>query len=159
MAAHEFHLVTDWHLDAPIAEVWRELNQPEHWPEWWRAVKRVVDVAPGDAAGIGAVRRFTWTSALPYELTFDMTVTRVEPNCILEGRARGELDGVGLWTLAAEGTGTHVRYDWRIEVTKPWQRAVAPILRPAFTWNHNVVMAWGFEGLCKRLGIAPSSAR
>jgi len=29
---------------------------------------------------------------------------------------------------------------------------LAPIARPLFEWNHNVVMNWGAEGLKKRLG-------
>jgi hypothetical protein len=29
---------------------------------------------------------------------------------------------------------------------------LAPIARPVFKWNHDVVMAWGREGLEKRLG-------
>jgi hypothetical protein len=44
-----------------------------------------------------------------------------------------------------------VRYEWIVEVTKPWQRLLAPVLRPVFTWNHNVVMGWGYDGLVKKL--------
>ena len=106
----------------------------------------------GDASGIGAVRRFTWGTALPYTLSFEMTATRIEPMHLIEGRARGELDGTGRWTLTAAGPGTHVRYDWMIDITTPWQVMLAPILRPLFAWNHNVVMAWGYHDLKKRLG-------
>ena len=66
-------------------------------------------------------------------------------------RARGELDGIGLWTLTPAGAGTHVRYDWDIDITKPWQVRLAPLLRPVFAWNHNVVMRWGYEDLKTRL--------
>ena len=38
-----------------------------------------------------------------------------------------------------------------VEVTKPWQRALAPLLRPVFAWNHNTVMGWGQGGLARRL--------
>jgi hypothetical protein len=72
---------------------------------------------------------------------------------LLEGEARGELDGVGRWTLSEGEDGTLVRYDWTVDVTKPWQRALAPLLRPVFAWNHGVVMGWGEEGIRKRLGI------
>ena len=113
--------------------------------------EKVQLIAEGDRDGVGAVRRFTWGTALPYTLSFDMTATRVEPMHILEGRAKGELDGAGLWTLTREGEGTHVRYDWQIDVTKPWQVALAPVLRPIFAWNHNVVMGWGYEDLKTRL--------
>jgi hypothetical protein len=151
MASQQFDLVTNWHFNAPVEKVWTELNAPDDWPVWWRAVERVQMLAAGDASGIGAVRRFTWRTALPYALTFDMTATRIEPMTMLEGRASGELDGVGLWTLVPTESGTDVRYNWRIEVTKPWMRAMAPLLKPAFRWNHNQVMAWGYHGLTRRL--------
>ena len=73
-------------------------------------------------------RRITWRTALPYTLTFVMRVTRVEPMTLIEGRAEGELDGLGRWTLTADGGRTHVRYDWIVEVTRPWMRIAAPVL-------------------------------
>jgi uncharacterized protein YndB with AHSA1/START domain len=151
MTAQQFHLVTEWHFDAPIERVWAVLIAPDDWPSWWRAVKRVEILQHGDAAGVGAVRRFTWGTALPYTVIFDMTATRIEPMRCLEGRARGELDGVGLWTVTPAGDGTDVRYDWDIAVTRAWQRMLAPVLKPVFAWNHGVVMGWGYEGLVRRL--------
>src|SRR5690349_14293585 len=144
MAPQQFNLVTEWRFSATVDRVWAELMRPDDWPQWWKAVKRVQTLAEGDADGVGAVRRLTWGSALPYELTFDMRSTRIEPMTVIEGRASGELDGTGRWTIRPDGQGTHVRYDWQIEVTKPWMRALAPVLRPAFAWNHNVVMGWGY---------------
>lgn len=152
LAATRFDLVTEWRLATPVERVWAELSTPDNWPQWWRAVRKVDLLAEGDPrTGIGARRRFTWGTALPYTLSFNMTATRVEPMSVLEGRAVGELDGVGRWTLTPEGDGTHVRYDWMIEITKTWQVALAPILRPVFAWNHNVVMAWGYEDIKTRL--------
>jgi hypothetical protein len=29
--------------------------------------------------------------------------------------------------------------------------ALAPVLRPVFQWNHNVVLGWGYEDLQTRL--------
>ena len=155
MAVSQFNLVTNWSLAAPIERVWDELNHPDAWPQWWSAVKRVEVIAPGDANGVGAIRRITWRTALPYEISFDMRATRVEPMSLLEGRASGELNGVGRWTLTPTPAGTSVRYDWQVDLGKPWMRLLAPVLRPAFAWNHTKVMAWGYEGLCKRLGITP----
>lgn len=151
MPARQFHLVTTWRLDASVSAVWRALSKPEHWPSWWRAVVRVETLAGGDALGIGALRRMTWRTALPYTLTFDMRTTRIEPLHLIEGRAEGELNGLGRWTLARDGTGTRVRYDWIVAVEKPWMRVMAPLLRPVFAWNHNKVMAWGEEDLARKL--------
>lgn len=151
MPATRFDLVTEWRLAAPLQRVWDELTSPDKWPQWWKAVKRVETIRDGDANGIGAVRRFTWATALPYTLSFNMTATRIEPMRLIEGRAQGELDGTGRWTLSSEGTATIVRYDWMVDITNPWQVALAPVLRPVFAWNHHVVMGWGLEGLSARL--------
>lgn len=152
MPATAFHLITDWSLDAPREAVWRALSAPEQWPSWWRAVAAVERLADGDANGVGTVRRMTWRTALPYTLTFDMRTTRVEPMALIEGRAEGELTGLGRWLLSHDGARTQARYEWIVDVTKPWQRTLAPLLRPMFTWNHNVVMGWGEAGLKRKLG-------
>ena len=153
MSATEFNLITNWTLAAAREAVWRELTKPEDWPAWWRAVERVELLEAGDADGVGALRRMTWRTALPYSLTFDMQTVRVEPMTVIEGRAEGELSGVGRWTVDGDRDRTRVRYDWRVEVTQPWMRFVAPLARPVFAWNHGVVMGWGEEGLARRLSV------
>jgi uncharacterized protein YndB with AHSA1/START domain len=151
MPTTTFHLVTHWTLEAPPVAVWAALVQPEQWPAWWRAVEKVEVLNEGGVAGLGAYRRFTWRTALPYAITFNMRVTRIVPLALIEGRADGELDGTGRWTLTPANGGTDVRYDWIVDVTKPWMRALAPVLRPVFAWNHDKVMQWGYEGLQRRL--------
>jgi uncharacterized protein YndB with AHSA1/START domain len=152
MSSTQFHLVTRWVMATPPVAVWEALSKPEDWPSWWRAVEQVEVIELGDADGLGAYRRFTWRTALPYAITFNMRTIRIKPLSVIEGRADGELDGTGRWTLAPAGVGTHVRYDWIVEVTKPWMRVLAPLLRPVFAWNHNKVMEWGREGLERKLG-------
>ncbi len=151
MAAKDFHLITEWRLDAPIDAVWQVLTEVEDWPGWWPAVLRVDGLKPGNDNGVGSLRRMTWRTALPYSLSFDMTTTHVEPKTLIEGQASGELDGIGRWTLAKESGGTYVRYDWIVAVSKPWMRFLAPILRPVFAWNHEKVMGWGLAGIKRKL--------
>jgi uncharacterized protein YndB with AHSA1/START domain len=151
--AEYYEFVTVWRLEAPLEKVWEQIKQSEHWHEWWKGVVRVVELKPGDADGLGSIRRSTWKSALPYTLEFDLEVTRVEPPHILEARAFGELDGIGLWTLTAENENiTHVRYDWKVKTNKAWMNYLSPIAKPFFRWNHNIIMGWGGVGLAKRLG-------
>ena len=73
--------------------------------------------------------------------------------CRLEGIASGELSGRGAWTFSTRGADelTHVRYDWEVDANKVWMRALAPILRPVFEWNHDYVMEKGRIGLNARL--------
>lgn len=144
---------TRWEIPAPVARVWDELMTPEQWPVWWRGVERVELLRPGrDALGTGAVRRYTWKSRLPYRLTFTMETTTIEPQQRIAGRATGELDGYGCWTLASRDGVTLVQYDWEVAATKRWMRLLAPLARPLFEWNHDVVMEWGRQGLLRRVG-------
>jgi uncharacterized protein YndB with AHSA1/START domain len=151
MADYEF--VTIWRAKAPQEKVWDLIFHSEQWPEWWRGVERVDKIRDGDINHVGARHRYTWKSNLPYRLVFEMETTRVEPMSIIEGRAIGELQGAGRWQLSNDGAVTTIRYDWKVETTKCWMNYLAPIARPLFAWNHNVVMGWGGEGLAKRLGV------
>ena len=152
MNAYEF--VTIWRIKAPIETVWNEIYHSTEWPRWWKGVESVVEVRKGDERDIGSIYRYTWKSKLPYRLSFEMQTVRVEPPVLLEGIASGELDGRGLWQLSSDGSETIARYDWKVETTKRWMNLLAPIARPVFEWNHNVVMSWGAEGLAKRLGVS-----
>lgn len=144
MTAKRFELVTLWQLDAAIERVWDRLIDTESWPSWWPSVTKVELLRPArTASGVGAIRRLHWKTALPYDLVFDVEVTKIEPLARIEARAVGELDGLGIWTLWSERGRTIVRYDWNVDVTRPWMRLLAPLLRPVFAWNHGVVMRRG----------------
>jgi uncharacterized protein YndB with AHSA1/START domain len=149
--AAQYHFVTDWTLRAPLEAVWAELNHPEHWPSWWRGVVAVELLEAGDENGVGAYRRMTWKSLLPYRLQFNMRTVSVVRLASIDGVADGELQGTGRWTLAPTATGTAVRYEWTVAATKPWMRLLSPVARPLFAWNHDVIMRWGLEGLTRRL--------
>jgi hypothetical protein len=151
---NQYVLVTHWHLDAPIERVWEALAVPEEWPRWWRYVQAVTEMEKGDAAGIGTRRRYTWSSKLPYRLTFDMRTTLIERPIRIEGVAEGDLNGVGRWQLQALGSTTRVRYEWTVTTGKGWMNLFAPLLAPVFAWNHNQVMLEGGRGLARHLGVA-----
>ena len=114
----------------------------------------VVELSAGDENDVGSIRRTVWKSALPYKLRFDSEVLRVDRLKLIEVRAFGELDGRGLWIFEAEpGDKTKVQYDWQVETTKRWMNLLAPVAKPFFGWNHDVIMGWGEEGLRRRLTI------
>jgi uncharacterized protein YndB with AHSA1/START domain len=148
----EYRFLTTWCLEAPIEPVWEAIHDSERWPEWWRGVERVVELDPGDEAGIGQVGRYTWKSRLPYELSFDVTTLRKERPHLLEGEASGELAGTGTWRLSEGGGLTTVLYEWDVRTTRAWMNLLAPLARPVFAWNHDWVMKHGGEGLARLLG-------
>lgn len=150
MTNYEF--TTVWRFDAPPEKVWEKIKDSEHWNEWWKGVLHVKVLKEGNSEGVGKIVRSTWKSALPYTLEFDSEVVRVEPMRLIESRAFGELEGVGIWTLTAEDENTtRVQYDWRVHTTKAWMNWIAPIAKPFFRRNHDVIMNWGGEGLAKKL--------
>ena len=153
MSATFFELVSDWRIAAPIEQVWQALHDAESWPQWWPYVRAVTPLRTGDASGLGAMRRFSWGSRLPYGLAFDVEVVELQRPQRMRGRASGELEGEGLWELQPDGNGTRVRYTWRVELTRPWMRFMAPLMAPVFRWNHNGVMHAGAEGLARYLNV------
>jgi hypothetical protein len=139
-------------LEAPRDEVFHTIWDSEAWPSWWRGVESVVKVEDGDEEGVGSLGRYVWKSRLPYRLEFEMRTTRVERPALMEGQADGELAGTGRWRMFEQDGVTAVLYDWDVRTTAPWMNLLAPIARPFFAWNHDVVMGWGAEGLARRLG-------
>jgi uncharacterized protein YndB with AHSA1/START domain len=148
---NEFILVSQWRIAAPIARVWEALHEPTGWPQWWPYVASVDKLAPGDGDGVGARYRFHWTSRLPYSINIDTHVLEVVRERIIRASASGDLQGEGTWRLREDGAATAVEYTWRVTLDRAWMRLFAPVLRPAFTWNHNAVMAAGEKGLQQRL--------
>lgn len=151
LATTHYRFLTRWQFPAPLERVWRELEAPEEWPTWWRGIEKVTLLKPGTGLGVGAIRRYTWKSRLPYRLSFTMETVRIDEFQLIEGRATGELQGRGCWTLSHADGVTHVEYLWEVATTKWWMKFLSPIARPVFAWNHDVIMEWGREGLSHRL--------
>ncbi|MDQ2631836.1 MAG: SRPBCC family protein [Actinomycetota bacterium] len=148
----EYAFLTTWLLDSPRGPVWEAIHDQARWPEWWRGVEEATELRKGDPSGLGAVSGMVWRSLLPYRVRFEVTTTRIEYPTLMEGRARGELEGVGRWRLYEQEGVTAVLYEWNVRTTKAWMNLLAPLLRPAFEWNHDWVMRRGGEGIAQLLG-------
>jgi uncharacterized protein YndB with AHSA1/START domain len=155
----QYVLTTHWHFEAPIERVWEAISRVDEWPRWWKYVHEVVELEKGGENGVGSLRRYTWSSRLPYRLSFEMRTSTARKPFFMEGIASGELNGTGRWHLAAEGATTRVRYEWSVSTGKPWMNVLAPLLAPAFRWNHGRVMAEGGRGLANHLGVKLLSTR
>lgn len=158
----DYHFVSTWRLQAPIERVWEEIVHTERWPSWWRYVRRVEELDPGGADGLGRHQHLEFTTRLPYRLGFDIRVRHIQPPTTLEAVASGELEGVGRWTLSPDDGGTLVRYTGDVRTTKWWMNLAAPLARPLFSWNHDALMRAAARGLARRLDAElelPSSER
>ena len=139
-------------MEAPRERAWEVIDDALSWPEWWRGVVRVDELDPGGPNRVGSRYEIEWRSRLPYPLVFEFTTERVERPRVMEGRAEGELAGLGRWRLFEDAGVTAVVYEWNVRTTKPWMNMLGPVARPVFAWNHDVVMRWGGEGLARRVG-------
>src|SRR5215472_7334867 len=133
----EYHFVSIWQIQAPIERVWDEIYHAERWPSWWKYVVGVDLLEPGGADGVGKRQRFLFRTRMPYTLGFEGCLTYVQPPSKIDVVATGELEGTGRWTLTSADGGTLVRYNWDVRPTKRWMNLLAPVARPAFSWNHD----------------------
>lgn len=154
----QYHFVTTWFVEASAEAVFEALVHSEEWPQWWRGVTHVEELERGDERGIGNLRRYTFRSLLPYSLTFDVRSTLIDPPSALDGDATGDLVGTGRWALTPADGGVTVRYNWDVATNIAWMNALAPLVAPAFSWNHDVIMRRGEDGLREHLGLPPHEA-
>lgn len=149
----KYHIVTVWLIEAPVEVVYETIFQSLNWPQWWCNVENVENIASGDSKGIGNIRRYIWRGLLPYRLTFDICVTRIEPLVSIEGTASGDLEGLGCWSFRQNGNMTIVNYKWHVQTTSFGMNMLGLFACPLVKWNHNYVMSKGGEALAHLLNV------
>lgn len=157
---NRFVLVSCWHLGCSIDAAWQRVSGICRWPQWWPNVRAVEvhgvhgEKEPGAAPRIGDTASIDWRTRLGYGLRTCVTTTGVLPPCELEGAAAGDLNGRGLWLLEADTaiSGVVVTYRWDVHLNRTWMHLAAPLLRPAFAWNHFDVMRAGARGMACDIG-------
>jgi uncharacterized protein YndB with AHSA1/START domain len=146
-----YHFTTEMRIGAAPEQVWQALEDPTTWPAWWRWLRRAEVLDPGRPDGVGLRYRLEFRTALPYTLAFESETVRIAPPSLWESRVTGELAGTGLWEVAERDAGSVVRCTWIVATTKRWMNLLAPVARPAFNWNHHVIMRDFARGLAPRL--------
>ena len=112
------------------------------------------EVVPLDRKGkgvVGARAKARARGALPYELNFIVEAAELEPGRLVVVRTFGDFDGLWRAELSPSGTGTHVALVWQVTVERPILKLLAPLLRPAFAWNHRWTTPRGEAGLRRYL--------
>ena len=141
----EYVFVDEWDVDAPPEAVFDALADATTYPKWWRPV--YIETTTDGPPGIGRTSQQHFKGRLPYHLHTTSTITLYERPTAVGADVDGDLRGRGLWTLTPRDGGTHVRFDWRVYAEKPIVRALTPVLRPLFRWNHAWAIARAQAGL------------
>jgi uncharacterized protein YndB with AHSA1/START domain len=145
--------VTTTEMAAPIESVWPEVSRPERWATWWPGLVAVTELQPGDEESRGSLQELTFKSKLPYTLSFQARIARLDPMQRMDIEAVGELEGLAVYELEDLGGRTRMQLTWSVKTTKMWMNALAPVARPFFEWNHDVLMKAGMRGLAQKLGV------
>lgn len=147
----DYRFITIWKFNIDLDKVYAAIHDADHYHIWWKGQSKVETIRKGDNIGLGAVRRFRTRSFLPYSLVYDGTVNAIEPMRKIEGTTQGDLKGHGVWLFEHSDGITTTTYIWNVRTTSRWMNLIAPIAKPFFEWNHNLVMKWGGKGLAKYL--------
>jgi uncharacterized protein YndB with AHSA1/START domain len=137
--------VDEWDVAAAPEAVFAAIADARTYPEWWRPV--YLDVDADGPAELGKESRQHFKGRLPYHLHTRSRVVALDAPRTVTADVDGDLRGRGTWTLTPTATGTHVRFDWQVHADRRLLRALTPVLRPVFRWNHNWAIARAMEGL------------
>lgn len=152
-ATNNYRFQTVWWTPAPVDRIWEVLANYASWPAWWRGIQKVEVLSHGDESGVGTVLRQGWRSWIPYTLVFDLEMIRLESKRLLEGRARGDLDGICKWTFTPVNGGTKICFDVSIRLGRWWMKLPIPFATRIIHANFETIMRWGREGLERTLGL------
>jgi uncharacterized protein YndB with AHSA1/START domain len=140
--------VDEWDVAAPAEVVFELLADARTYPSWWQPV--YLEAESDGPPEPGRESRQHFKGRLPYHLRTRSTITIFEPPRLIGAEVVGDLRGRGLWTLTPTAAGTHVRFDWQVFADKLLLRALTPVLRPLFRWNHAWAIARAQQGLEQR---------
>ena len=130
-----------WFVDASPQDAYEVLSDLGDYPKWWPEVK---EIWPIDDDTVDARAR----SLLPYDLRFTMHRGRQDRGTgILETEMTGDLEGFSRFSISPAGTGSRLLFEEEVITNKGLLNRLAPVARPAFKWNHSLMMRHGLAGL------------
>ena len=159
MPSNVFRFDESWEIpDATVEDVYAVLADGELLPLWWKGVYfEAKRLTPGGPPKVGDKLKARARGALPYELNFILEAVVLEPNRRVVVKSTGDFDGLWSATLSPRGGGVHVDIVWEVTVLRPVLKFLAPVLRPAFAWNHRWTTPRGEKGLREYLAQKKSA--
>lgn len=144
-----YHFKTHWRLPAPAAAVYPIIRNAEAWPLWWPAVYQVHAFQEKNGT---EWQRQHWRTPFGYSFSFELKLLERRPNQLLRAAASGMLEGTGAWHFQDLPGGCLVLFEWNVQTRVGWMNQMDWLLRPAFAYNHHLVMEQGRKGLLQLIG-------
>jgi hypothetical protein len=149
-----YHFLSEYTLAGDRAAIWVALTAVRDWPAWWRWLRRIDVVREAKADdGVGAIYRNHVRAPTGYGFVYTTEIVGVDHLHWIDVLSSGDIVGRGRF-LVTEGMAgeVDVSFAWLVETPKWWMNLLAPIARPAFTWNHDRLMTDFGRGLATASG-------
>jgi hypothetical protein len=151
--APRYLFTSKWEVPAPARDVYAALERVIDYPLWWPEFREVTRVA-------GGRYRMVVRSFLPYRITYVLSQVIADRGTgRLEATVAGDIAGRIGWKIDPAPHGSLVRFREDVETHLSLLNLLAPVARPAFEFNHQLMMRDGLVGLKALLaGRAPRPA-
>lgn len=152
--AARYHFLSSYAMTSDREAVWTALSEVREWPSWWRWLRRIDVVREATSEdGVGSIYRNHVRAPTGYGFVYTTEIAEVDRPRRIDVISSGDIVGRGRF-LVSDGPsgGTDVSFAWLVETPKWWMNLLAPIARPAFTWNHDYLMTDFGRGLARASG-------
>lgn len=156
MSVNAFRFQESWEIpSAGVDDVYEVLSRGELLPLWWKGVYLEAERLDGlGTPKVGERIRVKARGFLPYCLCFIIEAVELDRPYRVVVKTSGDFDGRWTAILSPSRNGVHVDLIWEVNVLRPILKLLAPLLRPAFAWNHRWTTPRGERGLREYLAAA-----
>lgn len=159
--AAQYHFLSEYVIRGDPERVWSALQDVRGWPSWWPWLKKVEVLREATGAdGVGAIYRNTVRAPAGYGFVYDTEITGADRLRRIDADSRGDIVGRGRFLLHSRPDGSlYIAFAWLVGTPKRWMSLLAPLARPAFTWNHDRMMRAFGSGLARTSGAELASVQ
>ena len=151
MAGDVYYLGYRWLIEGPIDTVWYFVSHGRTYPEWFPVFRDAQ--SENQEVRVGSRIRYHVKALVPYDLVWDVTVSRLEPPhliqtdtaLVLGGRFR--LTGWVRFRLEQQGALVEVVNEQEMRAARPLPAPLHALAARVFAFNHDQAMAQGGRGL------------
>lgn len=102
----------------------------------------------------GSLKRCTWRGSIAPDFTFNLRITRIIANRLLEGEVRGQLEGTTHWQLTPQSEGCAVHLEWSFHTNIWWLSLLTPMTRHLYPRIFDGILQNGGRSLSAHLNAS-----